>query len=125
VLAADTNLGSGIPFAGNSLEPFLGIFPTEAACRDRCSAQPNCTQYTWNNISTNQRWTQRCYGRHDAAWLPVNSKGCYSGRRVLPPRPGPPPPVPPGIVSLGVQSGAPINPHLFGTEPPFLRHSLV
>ena len=117
VFAADTQLGSDIPFAGNSLQPFLGIFATEAGCRDFCDKQPNCTQYTWNNISTNKLWTQRCYGRHDTIWLPSHYTGCYSGRRVaLPPPPGPPPPVPPGTVQLRVQKGAPINPNLFGYD---------
>ena len=117
VLAADTDLGTGIPFAGSGAEPFLGIFATEAGCRAFCAAQSNCTQYTWNNISTNKLWTQRCYGRHDTTWLPSDFTGCYSGRRVpLPPPPGPPPPVPPGLVSLSVQTGALINPHLFGYD---------
>ena len=119
VLAPNTQLGTGIPFAGNDAEPFLGTFDSEAACRDFCATQPNCTQYTWNNITTNRLWTKRCYGRHDSAWLPSHYPGCYSGRRVepLPSPAGPPPPVlHPGVVSLDVQDGTPINQHLFGYD---------
>ena len=108
VLAPNTQLGTGIPFAGNDAGPFLGTFDSEAACRDFCATQPNCTQYTWNNISTNRLWTKRCYGRHESAWFPSHYPGCYSGRRVepLPSPAGPPPPVlHPGAVSLDVQDG--------------------
>ena len=44
-------------------------------------------------------------------------RGSYVGRRFsVPPPPGPPPPVPPGVVSLTVGQGAPVNQALFGWD---------
>jgi len=119
VLVSDVSSGYGDPLGGSPAEPYLGTFETEAECRACCGAQPNCTSYAWGNISTKglHAWWHRCYGRHDHEWSLTPVRGSYVGRRFsVPPPPGPPPPVPPGVVSLTVGQGAPVNQALFGWD---------
>jgi hypothetical protein len=121
VLVPDETFNADVPLGGSADVPLLGIFPTEAGCREHCTAQPNCTQYTWNNLSKSgsvAAWSNRCYGRHDDVWELHGARLQFSGRRFslppLPPPPPPPGPVPVGVVSLSVEPGVAVNPQLFG-----------
>jgi hypothetical protein len=124
VRVAHQTLALGHPIDGTSTVPYLGTVPTEQACQDSCTLQSNCTEYVWNN-ATSMDWRHRCYGRHDSVWALSPSTDSYSGRRVNPgPRPPPPPPpplpppppapVPPGVVTLRVLEGRPVDPYFFG-----------
>jgi hypothetical protein len=120
VFAAYHTMALGHSADGSETVPYLGSFPNEVLCRSRCTSQPNCTEYVWNN-STDAEWRNRCYGRHDSVWDLSPSPNSFSGRRVSPepgptppPTPPPPPPVPPGVVTLLVLDGRPVDPHYFG-----------
>ena len=104
MLAANTSLCHYNPYNGTAHSPYIGTFETEALCRDACTAQPNCTMYTWDNMSQSYpgavELRHHCYGRNDNVWMTYAVPNAYSGRRVAPapaPTPTPPPaPVAPG-----------------------------
>ena len=79
--------------------------------------------YTWDNMSKYPgavKLHHHCFGRNDSVWMPDTVPNAYSGRRVAPapaPTPTPPPPpVAPGVLSLRILSGRPVEPALFGWD---------
>ena len=124
VLASNTSLCHFDPYSGTAQSPYIGTFETEALCRGACTALPNCTMYTWDNMSQPYpgatQLRHRCYGRSDDVWMPNAVVNAYSGRRVAPapaPAPAPPPaPVDPGVLSLRILPGRPVEPAFFGWD---------
>ena len=90
----DTHRGAFIPWVrepnasnvwgttsqGTPATPVLGPASSELECREKCAANPNCTQYVWSS-----HHGELCFGRCDAFWDPHPtdpSYGIVSGRRV-------------------------------------------
>jgi hypothetical protein len=69
--------GTGVN--GGPGTPLLGVYDTEDECEHACSANANCTQYTWaarevcqvqnGHWSCDETFAKHCYGRCDTPTL--------------------------------------------------------
>jgi hypothetical protein len=79
----------GVPAAGSTKIPLLGLFNTTAECESAVLSYKNaaCQSYTFHTTKFHSPFSKKCYCHIDKVWTPQDSQNINSGWMGLSPLP--------------------------------------